>query len=117
MKMLIKSTKGSVNIPPLLNIIDDEEIGEVAHEDEENCNLLNKCFCSISKLDEENVKLPEFTIKRENKLQNVEINLEEIIDVIKIMDPNKASGPDVISHKMLKICPEGIAIPLKIIFN
>ena len=38
MKMLIKSTKGSANIPPLLNIIDDEEIGEVAHEDEEKCN-------------------------------------------------------------------------------
>ena len=52
-----------------------------------------------------NVKLPEITIKTENKLQNVEINLEEIIDVIKIIDPNKASGPDVISHKMLKICP------------
>jgi hypothetical protein len=30
---------------------------------------------------------------------------------------NKASGPDVISHKMLKICPNKIALPLQIIFN
>jgi hypothetical protein len=29
----------------------------------------------------------------------------------------KASGPDKISHKMLKISPEKIAIPLQIIFN
>ena len=31
--------------------------------------------------------------------------------------PYKASGPDKISHKMLKISPEKIAIPLQIIFN
>jgi hypothetical protein len=29
----------------------------------------------------------------------------EIIDVIQILDPNKATGPDKISHKMLKISP------------
>jgi hypothetical protein len=29
----------------------------------------------------------------------------------------KASGPDKISHKMLKIAPEKIAEPLQIIFN
>jgi hypothetical protein len=34
---------------------------------------------------------------------------EEIVDIIKIINPNKASGPDIISHKMLKICPEKIA--------
>jgi hypothetical protein len=32
------------------------------------------------------------------------------------IDPYKASGPDKISHKMLKISPEKIAIPLQI-FN
>jgi hypothetical protein len=41
----------------------------------------------------------------------------EIIDVIQILDPNKATGPDKISHKMLKISPEKIAKPLLIIFN
>lgn len=45
------------------------------------------------------------------------ISTSEIVDIIKTINPKKASGPDVISHKMLKICPEKIAIPLCIIFN
>ena len=36
---------------------------------------------------------------------------------LKICDPSKATGPDKISHKMLKISPEKIAKPLLIIFN
>jgi hypothetical protein len=45
---------------------------------------------------------------------NIVITTEEIVDIIKIINPNKASGPDIISHKMLKICPEKIAAPLQI---
>jgi hypothetical protein len=38
-----------------------------------------------------------------------------IIDVIQILNQNKATGPDKISHKMLKIFPEKIAKPPLII--
>jgi hypothetical protein len=42
----------------------------------------------------------------------------EIFDIIKILNPsNKALGPVIISHKMLKLCSEKIAVPLQIIFN
>jgi hypothetical protein len=41
----------------------------------------------------------------------------EIVDIIHILDLKKASGPDKISHKMLKITPEKIVEPLQIIFN
>ena len=40
----------------------------------------------------------------------------EIVN-IQILDIKKGSGPDKISHKMLKIAPEKIAEPLQIIFN
>jgi hypothetical protein len=36
------------------------------------------------------------------------ITENEIIDVIQILDPNKATGPDKISNKMLKISPTRI---------
>jgi hypothetical protein len=44
------------------------------------------------------------------------ITENEIIDVIQILDPNKATGADKISHKMLKISSEKIAKPLLIFF-
>ena len=62
---------------------------------------LNKYFCLISKLGEDNVPLPEFISKIDNSIQNVFVNISEIIDILQTLDPNKASGPDVISHKML----------------
>ena len=40
----------------------------------------------------------------------------EIVN-IQILDIKKGSGPDKISHKMLKIASEKIAEPLQIIFS
>ena len=41
----------------------------------------------------------------------------EIVDIIQILDLKRTSGPDKISHNMIKIAPEKIAEPLQIIFN
>ena len=117
MKMLIKSNKSSNNIPPLQNIIKDEEFSDIVYEDSEKCDLLNKYFGLISKLEEENVPIPEFKEKTNTYIQDIYINQNEIIDIIKTIDPNKASGPDLISHRMLKICPKKVAVPLQIILN
>ena len=113
MKMLIKSTKGSNSIPPLQNIINDDALNEIAYTDTEKCTLLNKYFCSITKLDEENHQLPEFQNRTNDILSDVHIEDSEVVDIIKVLKPNKASGPDIISHKMLQLCPDEIAIPLK----
>jgi hypothetical protein len=45
------------------------------------------------------------------------VTASEIVDIIQISHLKKASGPDKISHKRLKISPEKIAEPLQIIFN
>jgi hypothetical protein len=57
------------------------------------------------------------TPKKHNIIQEIHITENEIIDVIQILDPSKATGPDKISHKMLTISPEKIAKPFLIIFN
>jgi hypothetical protein len=49
MKMLIKSNKGNYCIPPLRNSINDENIDDIAYDDSDKCELLNKYFSSISK--------------------------------------------------------------------
>jgi hypothetical protein len=117
MKMLIKSNKGSNYIPPFRNSINDENFDDIVYGEEDKCDLLNKYFSLISKLEEENVPLPDFDIKTNNVINEIFLTISEIVDILKIIDPYKASGPDKISHKMLKISPEKIAIPLQIIFN
>ncbi len=117
MKMLIKSNKGSPGIPPLSNIINDERIPDMASEDEDKCNLLNKYFTSISNLNDQNVPLPDFEKRTNSEISDLHIEIDEIVDIIQVLVPNKASGPDSISHRMLKLCPRDIAPPLQIIFN
>ena len=117
MKMLIKSNKGSNNMPPLVDIVNEQTLGETVFEDEHKCELLNKYFCSINKLQEENISVPEFAVKTDSSINNIEVTIQDIVDIITILDPKKANGPDKISHRMLKICPEKIAVPLQIIFN
>jgi hypothetical protein len=52
-----------------------------------------------------------------NVINEIFATISEIVDILKIIDPCKASGPDKISHKMLKISPEKIAIPREITEN
>ena len=51
------------------------------------------------------VPLPDFDIKTNNVINEVFVTISEIVDILKIIDPYKASGPDKISHKMLKNFP------------
>ena len=42
MKMLIKSNKRNYCIPPLRNSINDQHIDDIAYDDSDKCELLNK---------------------------------------------------------------------------
>jgi hypothetical protein len=68
-------------------------------------------------LEEENIPVPHFESKTNDSITDIFVTASEIVDTIQILDLNKASGPDKISHTMLKIAPEKIAEPLQIIFN
>ena len=56
-------------------------------------------------------------LKPNDSIIDICVTACEIVDIIQILDLKKASGPDKISHKMLKIAPEKIAEPPQIIFN
>ena len=45
------------------------------------------------------------------------ITSEKILSIIRALDPNKSSGWDKVSPRMIKICDSSIVIPLKIIFE
>ena len=42
---------------------------------------------------------------------------QDVIDVLNILDPNKAVGPDTISNKMLIAVKNEVAKPLSLLFN
>jgi hypothetical protein len=79
---------------------------------DEKCDLLNKYFSFISSFEDANVPLPDIELKTDNFLRDIVNTTEDIVDIIKIINTNKASGPDIISHKMFNICPEKISPPL-----
>jgi hypothetical protein len=81
MKMLIKSNKGSNCIPPLRNSINVENFDVIVYGDEDKCDLLNKYFSLISKLEKENVPLPDFDIKANNVINEVFVTISEIVDI------------------------------------
>ena len=67
MKLLIKSNKGTNSLPPLKNIINLENLNDIVYDENVKCELLNRYFCKISKLDEENNNIPFFE-KRTNSI-------------------------------------------------
>ena len=88
-----------------------------AFTDLEKANFLNNYFCSISTIDDSNINLPEFNIRTESSLLNVNIETSEVIDVLSNLQLNKAVGPDGISHRMLKHTCQSIATTLCKLFN
>ena len=76
-------------------------------------------FCIVltanTLLDDSNVQLPPFQSGCENSLSTIRCTASEIETLIKLLNPNKATGPDAISNRMLKfpqIFKESNVIPL-----
>ena len=109
-KCFLKSNKGSGNFLPLSSI-SNQNSEKFVDDDEEKCDLENKYFSFISK--------SRNRIDKNNNIADLNVSVKEISDVIQILHANKTSEPDVISHKMLKLCPNKIALPkkMRIIFN
>ena len=88
MKTLIKSNKGSNCIPPLRNTINDEHLDEMVYDDYKKCELLNKYFSLVSKLEEENI--PPFESKTNDSSTDIFVTASEIVDFIQILDLKKS---------------------------
>ena len=107
-KCFLKSNKGSGNFLPLPSI-SNQNSEKFVDDDEEKCDLQNKYFSFIYK--------SRYRIDKNNNITDLNVSVKEISDIIQILHANKASEPDVINHKMLKLCPSKIALPLQIIIQ
>ena len=61
--------------------------------------------------------LPPLVFHTNKRIDNVSILDDEIISLVRNLNPNKAMGPDGISGQMLLLCDLSVVLPLKIIFE
>ena len=93
-KQLLKNSSPTYSLPP---ICAHEYDTVYKFKDQEKAQLLNDYFCSIASLDNDNKDIPYMTDRGSGILT-------ENNDIISCLNPQKASGPDDISHRMLINC-------------
>ena len=99
-------------IPPLLH----QE--KFVTDFKEKANIFNNFFanqCSIVSNSSE--LLVTLTRKTHESLSIIDFSTDDILKIIRNLDPNKAHGHDMISIRMIKICDTSICRPLKSIFQ
>lgn len=105
-------TGTSIIIPPL-----QKPDNTFAFTDEEKAEELNCYFASISSIDDSNNDLPHFDNRSDTELTQLRIAESEVVDVLKALKLNKATGPDSISNRMLKLTCNTVCVPLTKLFN
>ena len=81
----------------------------MAYDATQKSNVLNKYFCSITKLNDDDAVLPDFHDRCENILSQVIVTEREVIDMLCTLNANNAVGPDIISNRMLVSVKEEIS--------
>ena len=103
--------KESINIPPLL------ESGLFITNEQTKANLLNEFFAKQCCNIQTGSSLPEFRPRCDSVIENVEIDRQKVLKLIRSRDPSKAQGCDNISIAMIKLCDSTIVEPLSMIFE
>ena len=98
-------------IPPIL--CDNKYIFEY----KDKAKIFNDYFVSQCRLFESNSTLPSFEYLTNSRLADITISTNEISEILIGLNEKKSHGPDRISAKMIKLCGNELAFPLKIIFD
>lgn len=113
-------TKTSTETPQLQFTLDNgSQSIAYLHTNDEKAEVLNNYFSLISCLDDSKAKSSTFSSSCNNFIILILLflNMQDVIDIISILQTNKAVGPDAISHKMLKTIMYTIVKPLCLLFN
>lgn len=112
--MLLKEDRSKNELPPLL---DPGNNNNFVYGSNEKADILNKYFCSIATVDDDNKELPNFDDRYTNVISEVTVTEQEVLDAIGTINVNKAVGPDTISNRMLVSVKLDISKPLCMLFN
>ena len=99
------------DIPPL------ETQNGLIETDAEKADVLNDFFVQQSTVDDSYAQIPQFVAPNHDTLDDIDINQQDVLNAIKDLDPNKASGPGLISPKLIKEGKNELAYPYSKLFN
>ena len=80
-------------------------------------NIFNNHFANQCTVLNNDSILPELTFASDCRINDFLIQHDNVIKIIRDLNPAKAHGYDGISIRMIKMCAESIVVPLTIIFN
>ena len=83
----------------------------------EQAKLLTDFFSQQCKPVINDSVLPNFSYLTNEKIEQIPIENEHIVSLIRKLNPNKANGSDGISGQMLLLCDDSVVLPLRIIFG
>ena len=83
----------------------------------EKAILFNDFFLQQCKPIINNSVLPALNLLTDKRIDHITIQSDEIITLIRNLNPNKAKGSDGISGQMLLLCDNSVVLPLKILFE
>ena len=86
----------------------------IIENDQEKAEILNEYFINQSKLDDANKSPPELAEPNYERLNRVNITSTDVpnVDILKSLNPSKASGPDLISPRLLREGANQLCTPL-----
>jgi hypothetical protein len=113
-KQLLKNSSPTYSLPPMCA---HEHDTIYKFKDQEKTQLLNDYFCSIATLDNDNKDIPYMTDRGPGILTEINVTEQDIDDIISCLDPQKASAPDDIGHRILIATKSTICRPLWTLFN
>ena len=99
------------SIPPLI------VNGNIYSDNTDKANMLNDYFTEYSSLDDRNANLPADLNIPGFSLNSISITAKEVESVLKALQSGKASGPDVLTNRILKELAQPLSFPLSNIFN
>ena len=99
------------NIPPL--IVNDLVVSHFTTK----ANLFNNFLASHCSPVVNSSTLPTFSYKTQKRISDIEIKEDDILLIIKNLNPNKAHGWDNVSIRMIQLCGKSIVKPLKYLFE
>ena len=91
--------------------------GKMVSDFGKKANIFNNFFASICTPIDNTSCLPSFSYRTGSRIKSFQVTENDILAIIKSLDPNKAHGCDNISIKMIKICSQSLILLLKIIFE